>query len=356
MDERPIEAGIPVLDLGAGDYPALGRRHAAAWGERAVALYGIRWALTRQRAHTADPARLQALAEAHLPVLAAFDAGLHAELCALASEAGLAPWQAVILNHYTDFRDIPADTEGCSVVYAPLPDGPVAAQTWDMHGTAEPFVGLLRLTPPDGPPAVLFTIAGCHGMCGLNAAGVGICINNLTPTDARVGVVWPALVRRMLRETTAAAALEVLHGARLGSGHNYLVADPTAVYNVETTGRQYRLTHSDRTLPYWHTNHYRHPDLLPLEATLSKASTTRERFAVLNQAFEAAPPQSIAEVWRLLGSHEGHPRSICSHVAAGGGDPSASKTCGGVVLDLARRRVLAHRGCLNGFDPVEVEL
>lgn len=337
---------IRLLDLGAGrTYRELGLIHGTEWGADAAALYGIRFALTREKSRLGDPAALAELARRHLPVQRDYDAGLYDELTGVAEASGLEPWQVLLLNHYTDFRDIPPEAMGCSVVYAPLEHGPVAAQTWDMHGTAEPYVGLLRLTPPDGPPVVVFTLTGCLALAGMNAHGVAVCINNLTPDDARVGVSWPTVVRRMLREPTARAARDVLLATPLGSGHNYLIADEREVFNVETTARLARVTHDDPARAYWHTNHYVHPDLVPHQRPPPTTSTSGLRYERLT-ARMAKPPRTIDEVWALLGSHDGHPRSICAHLP--GDDPDASKTCGGLICDIPNRRVLARAGCLHG--------
>ncbi len=343
---------IGLLDLGAADYASLGAAHGDAWGEEACALFGIRFQLTRDRSAIDDLDRIRSLAQAHVGALRDFHPGLYEELRSLSDVAGLNLWQSIILNHYTDFRDIP-DDGGCSALYVPLPFGPVIAQTWDMHGSAEPFVRLVRLEPPDGPPVVTFTLTGCLGMTGLNAEGVAVCINNLTPDDARVGVAWPALVRRMLLERTADAALQVLMDAPLSSGHNYLIADESAVYNVETTGGQKRVT-ARRTGAsaagegvIFHTNHYLDPDLVALQKPLHPATTTHERYDALCRLLASAP-ESLEELKAVLGSHDGYPRSVCSHV--GGDEPSASKTCGGVICDLKGRRMLAQSGCLHGAE------
>ncbi len=337
---------IELLDLGAGSYRDLGRAHGDAWGEEACALFGIRWQLTRDSSPVTG---LAALAREHIQVMEAYDSGLFQELQGISETSGLELWQLVILNHYTDFRDIRAEVAasagGCSAIFAPLASGPAIAQTWDMHGSAEDHVRLLRVEPPDGPSVVTFTLTGCLGMTGLNAEGVAVCINNLTPGDARVGVLWPALVRRMLRERTALAAVQVLHDTELSSGHNYLIADDTHMFNVETTGGRKRVTADATTRPCYHTNHYLHDELTDIALPLHPASTSVDRFALLGAALELAP-RSLEQLWSVLGSHEGHPRSICGHV--GGSDPSASKTCGGVICDMSSRRMLAQQGCLNG--------
>lgn len=345
---------IRLLDLGARGYADLGRAHGDAWGPDACALFGIRFGLTRKKSPIGDAAQIAELARLHLPVLRQYDAGLYDELLGLAERAGLEPWQVLLLNHYTDFRDVPPEAMGCSVLYAPTASGPVAAQTWDMHGTAEPFVGLTRFTPPDGPTAVVFTLAGCLALAGMNAAGVAVCINNLTPNDARIGVSWPTLVRRMLRATTAREARALLEAATLGSGHNYLIADDHEVFNVEATARLTRVTHSDAGRVYWHTNHYTHADLIPLEQPPAAASTSRRRYDLLTTRMAKGAPRTIEEVWGVLGMHEGFPASICTHLT--GDDPDASKTCGGLVCDVRGRRVLAGRGCMHDQEWTVVEV
>ena len=101
--------------------------------------------------------------------------------------------------------------EGCSVIWAESPTGRILAQTWDMHATAIPYVMVLGVPESDdGPAARLLTVTGCLGMAGMNTARVAIAINNLYSTDATLGIVWPAMVRRALHEDTAAAARDVI--------------------------------------------------------------------------------------------------------------------------------------------------
>src|SRR6185295_16465871 len=116
--------------------------------------------------------------------------------------------------------------DGCSVMFAESPTGRIVAQTWDMHATAIPYVMVLRVPESEaGPAATLLTVTGCLGMAGMNSARVAIAINNLYSTDATLGVVWPAMVRKALQQTHARAARDVIRTSPIGSGHHYLVAD-----------------------------------------------------------------------------------------------------------------------------------
>ena len=150
-----------LIDLGNGTPRELGRRHGDATANAARELFELRLALCRTRMQASDAA-IQRLAESHLPALGAFDVPLAQELAGLSESTGLSPWQLVVLNHYTDFRDIqaPATDEGCSVVYVPNEAGPLVAQTWDMHGTAEPYVRLVRGQATGEASFAVFTLTG----------------------------------------------------------------------------------------------------------------------------------------------------------------------------------------------------
>ncbi|MEM9189305.1 MAG: C45 family peptidase [Myxococcota bacterium] len=299
-----------------------------------------------------------ALARAHGPVVAEFDADLSEELRGIAEGAAIDLGRLIVLNHYTDIRDIRASTlrtesaasEECSAVYARTGDRPVLGQTWDMHGSAEPYVLMLGIPARDSAPAAwVFSITGCVGMTGLNGAGVGITINNLKSTDAQVGIVWPALVRRALQETSAVGARDVVLEAPLGSGHHYLVADAAGAYGIETSGTVRALMYHGKEPQYVHTNHCIDP-VAAARNVVSATSTTKFRYDTLETSLASSPIESRADLFARLGDHTGYPRSVCTHMASPEA-PHAMKTCGGLVMDLEGRDVWAAAGCLHRARP-----
>ena len=317
-------------------------------------LAAIRWELLARRSRIKDNHTLWELAHAHVKTLEELAPDLAEEFHGVASASGVDPESLIVLNNYTDIRDVGPDPEGeeggCSIIYGRGADGPVVGQTWDMHATAEPFVCVLDLRGSAVPiPSVVFTVTGCLGMMGLNQNGLAVCINNLTPTDARIGLIWPALVRQMLTYPTAREALEHLQRAQLGSGHNYFIADESNAWNVETTGERKVVTTDDPGSCFWHTNHYLSDELQPLEAPIYPTSTTKERYEKLCKLMGGETQLDIQRAKDILGSHEGYPRSICSH-PLGDGDPSSSKTCGAVVCSIRDRALHAAAGCVHGAE------
>jgi isopenicillin-N N-acyltransferase-like protein len=141
--------------------------------------------------------------------------------------------------------------------------------------------------------------------------------------------------------------------APLGSGHHYLVADARRAYGIETSGTLAEVwAEADLSTPgsgFHHENHCL-GSVVAKVSSISPASTTLARHAFLEASLGARPIESGQDLWARLGSHDGFPRSVCTHLASDA-SPHAMLTCAGILLDLARRRVLAHPGCIHGVTP-----
>ncbi len=210
------------------------------------------------------------LAASTLPAHERHSADLYAEFCGIAAGAGITPAEAVVVGGFTDFVDTVRAAVGgahppealeddCTAVVVPdhRADGGAGfyAQTWDMHDTATDHVLLLRVTPEEGPPALVFTTTGCLGQIGMNAEGVCVGINNLTANDGRPGVTWPSVVRDVLTTSSAKDGLVAIEQADLAGAHNFLVFDRNGEgYNIEAMPSVRPVTElADEALT--HTNH-----------------------------------------------------------------------------------------------------
>lgn len=314
------------------------------------------------RAGFRDAAELEAIAAEHLPILARELPTLAEELVGIAEGADLTPAQIIVLNHYTDLRDIAPGSvdapegDGCTAIYVSGPAGPVLGQTWDMHASAAPYVRVIRVAPKDGSAEMLcLTLTGCLGMAGIGRSGVAVTINNLTSTDARVGLVWPALVRAMLGDPDARTAYARLLAAPLSSGHHYMIADGRDFFGVETSGELKVLTQVGPKAAHVHTNHCFDPVLRTRE-NVARDTTSFFRLDMATTLYLQERPRDLDGLWSLLGNHDGHPRSICSHVDAMRGDPSASRTCARIAMELWSGRVRVAPGCSADDRPIELHL
>jgi isopenicillin-N N-acyltransferase-like protein len=358
-----------ILELPAGATPRRwGQIHGESFRGEIRSLAAIRAYLCTRVGGFPDQASVLAAAEAHLPVLARYDAGLSEELLGIAEGAGVTAADIVVANHYTDLRDLSPDPSrwrpapaqapdadgGCSVIWAETPTGRILAQTWDMHATAIPYVMLLHVPESAaGPAAWVFTLTGCLGLTGMNTARVAIGINNLYSNDATLGVVWPAMVRKALHVSTAAAARDLIVRSPIGSGHHYFVADPQDAFAVETSGvlrKQIFASAPSAPRPsYCHTNHCLDPDVAAV-SSVSPASTTHERYAWLTASLAARPISDLTDVWTRMGSQDGWPKSICTNMSTPE-NPHGTATCGAVAMNLTTGDFWAESGFITHVPP-----
>lgn len=346
------------LELPAGQPPRTwGQIHGETFRGEIQALAAIRVFLCTRIGGFKSAAQVQVAASAHLPVLERYHRGLYDELIGIAEGAAVSPEAIVVANHYTDLRDLdpdpgtwrPApladDPGGCSVIWAESPTGRILAQTWDMHATAIPYVMVLRVPEsPDGPPATLLSVTGCLGMAGMNAAGVAIAINNLFSTDATLGVVWPAVVRRALHRRTAAEALDSIATSPIGSGHHYFVADRRHAFAIEASGTRRKQVFAGGAA-YCHTNHCLDGDVAA-RSKVPPTSTTYDRMRWLEADLARAPIADLADAWHRLGSEDGWPRSVCTNLATPE-SPHGAATCGAIAMNLDTGELWAQQGLIH---------
>ena len=358
------------LELPAGKPPReWGRIHGETFRGEIIALAQIRLYLCTKLGAFRTTSEVLTAASAHLPVLERYHRGLHDELLGIAEGAAVSPEHIVVANHYTDLRDLDPDpatwrpapigddptaahpgagspsTDGCSVIYTESPSGRLLAQTWDMHATAIPYVMVLRVpASPDGPAATLLSVTGCLGMAGMSTARVAIAINNLNSTDATLGVVWPAVVRRALHQRTAQDARDVITRSPIGSGHHYMVADRSAAFAIEASGTRRKQVFAGGAA-YCHTNHCLDSDVAA-RSKVPPTSTTHDRMRWLEADLQRSRVTDLADAWRRLGSEDGWPRSVCTNMATPEA-PHGSATCGAIAMNLDTGELWAQQGLIH---------
>jgi isopenicillin-N N-acyltransferase-like protein len=391
-----------LLELPAGKSPReWGRIHGESFRGEVGALAQIRIYLCTKVGGFKTREQVLAAAAAHVPVLERYHAGLYAELVGIAEGAKVSVEEIIVANHYTDLRDldpdpatwVPAPTQddasvhghsasdvatgtgtsvadptiggdGCSVLFAESPTGRIVAQTWDMHATAIPYVMTLRVPESaDGPACTLLTVTGCLGMAGMNTARVGVAINNLFSTDATLGVVWPAMVRRALHMTNAFDARDVITRSPIGSGHHYFVADANNAIAIETSGTRRKVIfqtdvdHDEqgrRPRSYCHTNHSFDPDV-SARSKVPPTSTTYDRMKLLQADMAREDIADLDDAWKRLGSEEGWPRSINTNMATPE-SPHGAATCGAIAMNLSTGELYVQQGFIHNVAPEKWQL
>lgn len=325
-----------IVEIQSNDPKERGQQHGETLRDQISEIAEIRMERMCNTSHYKRVKDVLALAHEHIPVLHKFDYNLFNELAGISAASNNSLERIIVLNNYTDMRDISpsehTDMGGCSIIYSPTPTGALLGQTWDIHESAMPYVIILKFKD-----ALLFSIAGCLGMTGLNSSGVGITINNLSSTDAYIGVIWPALVRKALTHSSAQKACDEIMQAPNGSGRHYAIGDNKHFFGIETSGTKKKVVWDLVDELYFHTNHCLDPEMRKTHI-IRKDSTTLERYKHLDQKVRGQDLSTKAQVFLALAEVSMPLNNSMPHSAA---------TCGTLVLDLAQRSMLACAGIAN---------
>ncbi len=347
-----------TLTLTGTDPSQFGEQHGEAFRDDIKAAVELRLRLTLERTDLGSASAVYELARYHLPLLERFDKALYDELRGIARGANLTDEAIVVLNHYTDLRDLGmadlkrARDEGCSAWFVADDNQRMLGQTWDMHGSATPYALLLKVPSARGEQ-VFFTITGCLGMTGMSSWGTALTINNLNSTDATMGVVWPAMVRACVKQENAKAMLRTAMEGKIGSGRHYIFADDTDAYAIETSGTIKREvfastkgSKNNTAASWYHTNHCVNADIEERSRILP-TSTTLQRFATLKDIDASARPRTARAMYDAFGKVS---------MPWDQAKPDDTATCGAIVMDIAHREVLACVGLPHETEPAVVRV
>lgn len=285
---------------------------------------------------------IEQLAQEQWQATQQFDRRLSDELQGIADGADVPLSSLVILNNYTDFRDIQVDDQGCSLAYANQMHGPVVGQTWDMHGSAKNYVCCIQIVDEQSA-TILFSVVGCVGMMGFNNTGGMLGVNNINTDGAKSGVMWPVIVRKVLEQDDLPSMATCLTESSKTSGHNYLIAVRDHAQMWEVAPGCNDLVDQKRPADkgfMFHTNHCLGENMKLRETTLSQNSTTHIRYDLLDKKIGSV--SSLEQMYQLMHDHENYPKSICSNFQTDAQDPSI--TCGGAVGQLDSGQVVMWRG------------
>ena len=342
------DQGFPIIEYKATDsYFDWGVQHGEEYKSGIKELISIRKELMLAK-NPSIKNHLDELANAQWNETQKFAPHLIEELKGIYIGADVSLTDITILNNYTDFRDLSLPEEGCSTIHVQNDQEVYSGQTWDMHGSAKKYVSLVKVPSRDGLPAsVNFSLVGCVGMMGVNSEGCLVGVNNINTKNAKAGIIWPVLVRKLLTLKSLKEIKSQLINAPVTSGHNYIVSSIMGGAHIEVTPHEHDIVSSvipGDTTSIFHTNHCLGENVTKVEDQTAMSSTTHIRFDILTK--KTKDITSFDQLHSLLTDHENHPKSICSHFESGAQDPSC--TCGGGVADLSKDKdafCLFWRGC-----------
>ena len=296
------------------------------------------------------------------------------EMRGIADGAGLDLEDIVYLNTFLELEDLRAPGVGGRVLPDALwgcttfnvtseasADGNAyIGQTFDMERYYEKYLAVLRITPPEGPEALIVTLAGILGLNGFNSAGVGAVINKIVAPDARPGVIYPCIMRRALTAQRIGDALGAVIFSSRATGMNYQLAGHGVAFCAETSATSYDLLPFDPTVGAMaHTNHYIGATMRRFETSnwLSHGGSMVRKLVAdnfLRRNKGSVTPELLKELTR---DHTNHPRCICAHGFSGEGENTAFETIFAVIMrpDEGWMDLCVGNPCENDFQRVALD-
>ena len=339
-----IDCQFPIIRYPYNQTPRQrGQAHGESFKSAIRELYEIRLGLMRNLNPAWTAEKIHDLASQQWQSTFIYDADLTDELQGICDGSGLSHEEIIVLNNYTDFRDISLPDEGCSAAYIQYDGRAIAGQTWDMHGSAKNYVCCISLeSASNGIEQVLFSLVGCVGMMGYTQHGTMVGINNINTDGGIPGVAWPVVVRKILQSRTVDEITNRLVASNVAGGHNYMVGSTERGEMWEVMPGLAELVDctSEEVNYIFHTNHCLGHNSTHRELKLSANSTTHIRYGLLEKKMPAV--RDYDSFMALLNDHENYPKSICSNWQSNSQDPSI--TCGGGLGDLNQGRVQMWRG------------
>jgi isopenicillin-N N-acyltransferase like protein len=240
-----------------------------------------------------------AAAERHTP-------DLLEEVRGIAAAAGIGFERVLALNLMDEewWFTAPALARNACTLVAAAGDGArptLIAQNMDLPEVMDGAQAVLRLGEGERAGAVL-TAAGMIGLTGVNAAGLGVCVNTLSMLrHSGEGLPVAFVMRGALERSSVAEAAAFLQSVPHASGQHYALADRSGVAGYECSAAG-AVRSDPGTGRLCHTNHpLRSGDLDP-ERDPRGAPDSHARLA----AVEAAAPgiASGADAERVLADRE----------------------------------------------------
>ena len=338
-----------------------GLLHGKTWSKEIHELAQIRIELLNSALKGWTSSKIKSLVSLHLEVLQK-DHELWEEFKGICEGAKISEHDLMILNNHTDLRDFsfaqndPELNESlneCSAFAIKSLNGIIAGQTWDMHGSASPYVAHLTIHKKIGTQEItqeIFTLTGCLALTGINSLGLGVFINNLRSSEMNIGLAWPALIRKILDESSLQAAEKCIENNLPSGGRSFLLSDQTRAIGFEVTGQQVKSFGKISNNPFLaHTNHYL-TDLKETEDLESRSKSTFDRLEKITSLLEKTSESKIKNE-KELADHlflQDKSNILCIPVSIN--NPHASATCGGMLYDFSSKNGFSFGGLYQSKD------
>ena len=342
---------FPVIDVSGGAYER-GRvhgEHARDRVGRSLANYAKLFAFNGMAWEEA-----QRRSAGFRDAIGAFDADLLEEMEGIARGAGRPFSEILALNARTELLPpsflTGADAGECTAI-AVAPAASVSgetllAQNWDWVGSQRAAMIVLRVREGADPACLTLTEAGMLAKIGLNARGLGVCLNILRSVfdragdgvgdDAGGGVPVHVLLRALLKCGSVADAIARAAKLSFGGSSNILMADRGGeCASLEFAPRGMRMVRADGAT-LCHTNHFLHAEAAGWQASQVPNLSSVPRLERARQLAASRAKHGIEDLKRLLRDESAGLLSICRKPDASLPPEAQIESVASVIMQLER--------------------
>ena len=275
---------------------------------------------------------------------------LFEELEGIAEAADVPLEDLLALNAFLELHDYYSDAflvSGCTSFMVPgstSGEGALIAQNYDLSSIYAAAAILVKVKNDHAPDALFYTSAGMLGCAGVNDAGIGVVINNLVPSDASGGVLYPFIIRRILESVRIGDAIDAVVAKPRASGMNYVICDENGeIYDLETTAEEYEVI-CPFDGPMAHSNHYLTDRLKPFERRQwDQRGQSILRWGRATRLLKSCDKRNADTLKNMLSDRVNAPVGICRHNEIHNGE-ACGQTIAGIVLDLPGRKAWFTKG------------
>ncbi|PXX96290.1 C45 family autoproteolytic acyltransferase/hydolase [Halomonas sp. LBP4] len=328
-----------------GSRHAIGEAHGLAHARlihRSIEVYdrlfldfvGIRWKEAREEAD-----RFAAMIERGFPEI--LD-----EMAGIARGAGVDLADILTLNCRSEIS-LTRASGGCSAFALQRAGQQWLAQNWDWRTDQLHNVVALKITGEQAAPLLSIGEAGMVAKIGMNAHGIGVCLNAIRSRTCGQGLPIHVALRKILESPDLESAVAVATRDRVCSPAHFLIASADG----QAAGLEVHPGEPGRLAPehgmVTHTNH-----LYARAATCQVEDfprpDSRPRLARLDRLLRDQMPDHVevdeAALFDILSDHHDAPLSICRHFNPDQPPEERMETLFAVVMNLSERRLTLRHG------------
>jgi len=237
----------------------------------------------------------------------------HEEMRGIAAGAGVTILDIIAINVRTEIS-FGLFSDGCTALSWKTGDVSFLAQNWDWMDAQRENLVFLEIDQSPKPRIKMVTEAGLIGKIGMNEMGVGVCLNAIRAKGVDEGRIPCHLgLRLVLDSTSKDEAVRRLEEYGVASSCHMLVADETGSVGLEWSSSEGMKLEMNESGQVFHSNHYLHKDLVPLDTDWMIDSGFRlNRIEQLCQGVEKPDMEIVRKMFR---DEENFPSGICRKTA-----------------------------------------